>query len=78
MEIYSITSLDGKMITNKLFETMKEAEDCIKDNKLNNVKVTPINSVYKDDGKRYPIIDFDKITGKIKLAPFSIPSDAEI
>ena len=82
MEIYTITDDSGKICSGSfMFETKKEAENYIKENpkifKDKNVKPTAINSIYKD-GNRYPILDFDKANGRVKLAPFSIPYDAEI
>lgn len=77
MELYTITEMDGRVVSNKLFESKAEAEEFIKYHGLKDVKATALNSIYKD-GKRYPILDFDKASGKVKLAPFSIPNDAEI
>ena len=77
MELYTVTEMNGKLVNNKLFESKAEAEEFIKYYNLKDVKATALNSIYVD-GKRYPILDFDKASGKVKLAPFSIPSDAEI
>ena len=77
MELYTVTEMNGKLVNNKLFESKAEAEEFIKYYNLKDVKATALNSIYID-GKRYPILDFDKASGKVKLAPFSIPSDAEI
>ena len=77
MELYAVTEMDGRLVNNKLFESKAEAEEFIKYYELKDVKATALNSIYRD-GKRYPILDFDKAGGKVKLAPFSIPSDVYI